>query len=195
MRHSVDDRAMKSTDADHVDLVLTGMSCAACAARIEKTLNTLEGVTATVNYATEKAAVDFDPGVTSAEDLRAAVESIGYGATLPGDGSDGDDQGDGDDERRRRALFRRLVVASVLGVPVLVLSMVPAAQFRNWQWVALVLATPVATWAALPFHRAALANARHAEATMDTLVSVGVLAAYGWSTVRSRSSPRLVTPA
>jgi Cu+-exporting ATPase len=172
---------MKSPVADHVDLELSGMSCAACAARIEKTLNTLDGVTATVNYATEKAAVDFDPGVTTVEDLRAAVESIGYGATVPGEGSDGDVERDGDDEGRRRALFRRLVVASVLGAPVLVLSMVPAAQFRNWQWVALVLATPVATWAALPFHRAALANARHAQASMDTLVSVGVLAAYGWS--------------
>jgi Cu+-exporting ATPase len=172
---------MKSPVADHVDLELSGMSCAACAARIEKTLNTLDGVTATVNYATEKAAVDFDPGVTTVEDLRAAVESIGYGATVPGDESDGDVERDGDDEGRRRGLFRRLVVASVLGAPVLVLSMVPAAQFRNWQWVALVLATPVATWAAFPFHRAALANARHAQATMDTLVSVGVLAAYGWS--------------
>jgi Cu+-exporting ATPase len=172
---------MKSAVADHVDLELIGMSCAACAARIEKTLNTLDGVTATVNYATEKAAVDFDPGVTSVEDLRAAVESIGYGATVPSGASRGDDQSDGDSERRRHALLRRLVVASVLGLPVLVLSMVPAAQFRNWQWVALVLATPVATWAALPFHRAALAKARHAEASMDTLVSVGVLAAYGWS--------------
>jgi Cu+-exporting ATPase len=172
---------MKSPVADHVDLVLSGMSCAACAARIEKTLNTLDGVSATVNYATEKAAVDFDPGTTSPEDLRAAVESIGYGATLPSNSPAGDAASDDDDDQRRRALLRRLVVAAVLGVPVLVMSMVPAAQFRYWQWVALVLATPVATWAAMPFHRAALANARHGEASMDTLVSVGVLAAYGWS--------------
>ncbi|MEY2580769.1 MAG: P-type Cu+ transporter [Ilumatobacteraceae bacterium] len=172
---------MKSPTADHIDLVLTGMSCAACAARIEKTLNTLDGVTATVNYATEKAAVDFDPGTTSAENLRAAVEAIGYGVALPSVSSDGDAADDNNDERRRRALLRRLVVASVLGLPVLVMSMVPGVQFRYWQWVVLALATPVATWSAIPFHRAALANARHAEASMDTLVSVGVLAAYGWS--------------
>jgi Cu+-exporting ATPase len=172
---------MKSPVADHVDLVLTGMSCAACAARIEKTLNTLDGVSATVNYATEKAAVDFDSGTTSPEELRAAIESIGYGAALPSSSSAGDAEREDDDERRRRALLRRLLLAAVLGAPVLVMSMVPAAQFRYWQWVALVLATPVATWAAMPFHRAALANARHAEASMDTLVSVGVLAAYGWS--------------
>jgi P-type Cu+ transporter len=168
-----------SLTAEHVDLSLTGMSCAACAARIEKTLNTLDGVTATVNYATEKAAVDFDPTVVSTDDMRIAVESIGYGAAVPTAAAP--DASDEEADRVRRALLRRLGVAIVLGVPVLVLSMVPAAQFRNWQWVALVLATPVATWAAAPFHRSALKNVRHAQATMDTLVSVGVLAAFGWS--------------
>jgi len=169
-----------TTTAEHVDLSLTGMTCAACAARIEKKLNRLDGVTASVNYATERAAVEFDPNVVSTGDLLSAVESIGYGATLPRDGTNEADNDDADD-RRRRSLLRRLVASTVLGVPVLVMSMVPAAQFRNWQWVALVLATPVATWAAAPFHRVAWRNAVQAEASMDTLVSVGVLAAYGWS--------------
>ena len=168
------------TKSEHVDLTLTGMTCAACAARIEKKLNTLDGVTATVNFATEKAAVAFDPSVQSTDDLLAAVESIGYGAELPARTADYTEQDDADD-RRRRALLRRLIVATVLGLPVLVISMVPAVQFRGWQWAAFALATPVATWAAAPFHRAALKNLRQAEASMDTLVSVGVLAAYGWS--------------
>ena len=128
----------------------------------------------------ERATVDFDPSVVSTDDLRNAVESIGYGAELPTASGRGDG-GDEEAERVRRGLLRRLVVATVLGAPVLLMSMVPAAQFHNWQWVALALATPVATWAAAPFHRTAWKNARHAEATMDTLVSVGVLAAYGWS--------------
>ncbi len=168
-----------TSTTDHVDLTLTGMTCAACAARIEKKLNRLEGVEATVNYATERATIAFDPAVVSTDEMRAAVESIGYGAEFPTAGSPDDDEAD---ERRRQSLLRRLIVAAGLGVPVLVLSMVPAAQFRNWQWVAFILATPVATWAAAPFHRAAWKNARQAEASMDTLVSVGVLAAYGWST-------------
>jgi P-type Cu+ transporter len=170
---------MNATSTDeHVDLALTGMSCAACAARIEKTLNGLDGVVATVNFATEKASVAFDPDVVSPDDLRQAVESIGYGAEVPAPGGEDDDA----DQQRRQVLLRRLVVAVVLAGPVLVMSMVPGAQFRGWQWVALVLSTPVAIWAAAPFHRAAWKNARQAEASMDTLVSVGVLAAYGWST-------------
>ena len=168
-----------TSTAEHVDLTLTGMSCAACAARIEKTLNKLDGVDATVNFATEKASVAFDPALASTGDLLVAVESVGYGAQLPTAAHAGGD--DDEDDRRRRLLLRRLIVAVVLGGPVLVLSMVPAAQFRGWQWVALVLATPVALWAAAPFHRGAWKNIRQAEATMDTLVSVGVLAAYGWS--------------
>jgi Cu+-exporting ATPase len=163
--------------AEHVDLALTGMTCGACAARIENTLNKLDGVDATVNFATERASVAFNPAAVSTDDLRAAVESIGYGAELPTAVRDHDE-----DERCRRGLQRRLIVAIALGVPVLLMSMVPAAQFRNWQWVALLLATPVATWAAAPFHLAAWKNARQAEASMDTLVSVGVLAAYAWST-------------
>jgi P-type Cu+ transporter len=168
-----------TTTAEHVDLALTGMTCAACAARIEKTLNSLDGVQATVNFATEKASVAFDASVVSTDDMRSAVESIGYGAELPTASAAEDDDAD---DRRRRSLLRRLVVAVVLGFPVLLMSMLPALQFRNWQWVAFVLATPVATWAAAPFHRAAWRNALQAEASMDTLVSIGVLAAYGWST-------------
>ncbi|HEX3088675.1 MAG TPA: heavy metal translocating P-type ATPase, partial [Ilumatobacteraceae bacterium] len=168
------------TTAEHVDLALTGMTCAGCASRIEKTLNGLDGVNATVNLATEKASVAFDPDVVSTDELVAAVESIGYSARLPATSGSTDD--DAEAERDRRRLLQRLVVSVVLGVPVLVMSMVPALQFTNWQWVAFVLATPVATWAAFPFHRTAWKNARMAEASMDTLVSVGVLAAYGWST-------------
>jgi P-type Cu+ transporter len=165
---------------EHVDLALTGMTCAGCASRIEKSLNQIDGVNATVNLATEKASVAFDPDVVSTDELVSAVESIGYGATLPA--AAGTTENDEEDERRRRLLLSRLVVSVALGVPVLVMSMIPSAQFQKWQWVALVLATPVATWAAYPFHRTAWKNLRHADATMDTLVSVGVLAAFGWST-------------
>ena len=163
---------------EHLDLELTGMTCAACANRIEKKLNRLDGVTATVNYATEKANVSFAAGAVSAEALIATVESIGYGAALPAPA--GDDRPDAA-AARLQELRRRLVVAIALGLPVLLLSMVPALQFRGWQWVALVLATPVAAWSAWPFHVTAWKNLRQAEASMDTLVSVGVLASYGWS--------------
>ena len=165
-------------EVDHVDLTLTGMTCAACANRIEKKLNKLDGVTATVNYATEKANVSFDPAAVSTEQLVHAVESIGYGATVP---SPDVDAGPDPAEARIADLWRRLVVAAVLGVPVLVLSMASALQFRGWQWVALVLATPVAMWSAWPFHKAAWRNAQQAAASMDTLVSVGVIASYGYS--------------
>ena len=169
---------------EHVDLAVTGMTCAACALRIEKKLNKLEGVTATVNYATEKATVAFDSTLVEPADLVTTVESIGYGATLPLQHAAGAAAGDEDDpaEQRVRDLRQRLIVATVLGTPVLLLSMIPALQFRNWQWLAFALAAPVATWAAWPFHRTAWKNARYAEASMDTLVSIGVIAAFGWST-------------
>jgi Cu+-exporting ATPase len=165
---------------DQLDLEVTGMTCAACANRIERRLNKIDGVQASVNYATETARVEFDPALVVPTDLVAAVESIGYGAVLPepaGAVAAPDEQPDTHDP-----LLQRLVVAAVLGLPVLLLSMVPALQFRNWQWLAFALASPVATWAAWPFHRAAWKNLRHAEATMDTLVSLGVAAAYLWST-------------
>ncbi|MGB8862263.1 MAG: heavy metal translocating P-type ATPase [Ilumatobacteraceae bacterium] len=177
---------IEPTTLTHVDLELTGMTCAACANRIEKKLNKLEGVTATVNYATEKANVVFQPGVTTPDVLIATVESIGYGAAVPA--AMGDDRAD-PALARIADLRRRLVVAVALGLPVLLVSMVPALQFRGWQWVALVLATPVAAWSALPFHVAAVKNLRQAEASMDTLVSVGVFASYGWSLYALLATP------
>ncbi|MEI8238711.1 MAG: cation-translocating P-type ATPase, partial [Actinomycetota bacterium] len=165
-------------DLSRVDLALTGMTCAACASRIEKKLNRLDGVTATVNYATEKATVTFDPSKVAPDRLVETVESIGYGALLPTQvQADGPDPAD----VRIADLWRRLVVAAVLGVPVLLLSMISALQFSGWQWLALVLATPVTLWSAWPFHHAAWRNLQQAEASMDTLVSVGVIASYGWS--------------
>jgi Cu+-exporting ATPase len=150
------------------------MTCASCAARIEKKLNKLDGVTATVNLATETARVSFPDGLTVA-DLIAVVERTGYTAALPAPPEEGAGQ------EGSAAPRRRLIVSLVLAVPVIVLAMVPAVQFPAWQWVSLALATPVATWGAWPFHRAAAVNARHGTATMDTLVSVGVAAAYLWS--------------
>ncbi len=163
-------------DTRRLDLPITGMTCAACAARVEKSLNRLEGVDASVNYATETASVRFDPGRADAGAMIAAVEKAGYGARLASDD-------EADPAAALRAARRRLWVSIALGVPVAVLSMVPAAQFRGWQWVALVLATPVATWGAWPFHRAAVRNARHGAVTMDTLISIGVAAAWAWSVV------------
>ena len=158
------------------DLVIGGMTCASCAARVEKKLNKLDGVSATVNLATETARVSFPDAVTVA-DLIAVVERTGYTAKLPAPVSARAAASPGDSSAPRR----RLVASLALAVPVMVLAMVPAAQFPAWQWVSLALATPVATWGAWPFHRAAAVNARHGAATMDTLVSVGVAAAYLWS--------------
>lgn len=164
-----------------VELDITGMTCASCANRIERKLGKLPGVTATVNYATEKAQVQVAAdGTADPEALIAAVESAGYGATVPAPPAAADAD-PAVDEDPTGPLRRRLIVSAVLAVPVVVLSMVPALQFPNWQWLALTLAAPVAVWGALPFHRAAWVNARHGAATMDTLVSVGVLAAFGWS--------------
>lgn len=164
-----------------VELDITGMTCASCANRIERKLGKLPGVTATVNYATEKAQVQVAAdGTADPEALIAAVESAGYGATVPAPPAAADADPAVEDDPTG-PLRRRLVVSVVLAVPVVVLSMVPALQFPNWQWLALTLAAPVAVWGALPFHRAAWVNARHGAATMDTLVSVGVLAAFGWS--------------
>ena len=165
-----------ATDQHEITLTIGGMSCASCAARVEKRLNAVHGVTATVNFATEQASVAF-PDAVSPDDLVAAVEETGYTATLPR--SDEQAAPTGSDEAARWR--RRLVLSAVLTVPVVLLSMVPALQFDYWQWVALALATPVVTWGAWPFHRAALANLRHRAATMDTLISVGVAAAYLWS--------------
>ncbi|MEA2210017.1 MAG: P-type Cu+ transporter, partial [Solirubrobacteraceae bacterium] len=156
-----------------LDLPIDGMSCAACASRVERSLNGLDGVEATVNYATERASVHFDATRVGPRELVAAVAAAGYGARLPGEQAFA--------AERAQALRRRLVFAALASVPVLAMAMVPALQFDYWQWLSLALTTPVVLWAGLPFHRAALKNLRHRAATMDTLVSVGTLAAWGWS--------------
>jgi Cu+-exporting ATPase len=159
----------------HLELPITGMTCASCASRVERRLNRLDGVTATVNYATERATVDFDPDAVAPEQLVEAVEAAGYEAALP------DPQPEAAAQPEPDPLLRRLVVSALLSLPLLPISMIPALQFDNWQWLALNLATPVVLWGAWPLHRAAWANLRHGAATMDTLVSVGVLAAWLWS--------------
>ena len=165
-----------------VALDIAGMTCASCAARITKRLNKLDGVEASVNYATEQATVTFTDD-TSVDDLVAQVEAIGYAATVPGPAptsTTADDAPTADDPKVR-ALRNRLIGATVLGVPVLLLSMINTLQFTNWQWLSLALSGPVVLWAGWPFHRAAWMNLRHSAATMDTLISVGTLAAFGWS--------------
>jgi Cu+-exporting ATPase len=154
-----------------IELQVGGMTCAACANRIEKKLNRIDGVSATVNYATEKARATVPESVT-AGDLIAVVEKTGYTASTPASAS----SAPGNDPFRTR-----LIVSAVLSVPVVVLAMVPAWQFTYWQWLSLVLAAPVVAYGGLPFHRAAVLNLRHGAATMDTLVSLGTLAAFGWS--------------
>ncbi|WP_459969480.1 heavy metal translocating P-type ATPase [Nocardioides pyridinolyticus] len=153
------------------------MTCASCANRIERKLNKVPGVTASVNYATEKAWVTFEDSVTT-DDLIATVESAGYGARLPAAAAEPAEPGE---DPELRAMRQRLLVSAVLTVPVVLLAMVPAWQFDHWQWLSLTLAAPVVVWGAWPFHRAAWTNLRHGSATMDTLVSMGVLAAFGWS--------------
>src|SRR6516162_10283932 len=168
---------------EHVELPITGMTCASCAARIERKLNKLDGVTATVNYATERATVEFDPYLTPAEDLLGAVKAAGYQAVLPAaEPERGGPHGDRDlPDDGTAALRQRLIVSAALSLPVLLMAMIPAVQFDNWQWLSLTLASPVVVWGAWPFHRAAWENAKHGVATMDTLISVGVLAAWLWS--------------
>jgi Cu+-exporting ATPase len=160
---------------ERVRLDLEGMTCASCATRIEKKLNKLEGVEATVNYASDQAAVTFDPGLVTVDDLLATVEAAGYHACLEDAGASGRDD--------VAPVRRRLLLAAVLSAPLVVISMVMPLQFAGWEWVALALSTPVVLWAGWPFHRAAAVNARHGAASMDTLVSVGTLAAWGWSTI------------
>ena len=171
------------TTAIRVELSLGGMTCASCAARIEKRLNKLDGVEATVNYALERAAVTFEPTV-STDDLVAAVEAIGYRAAIVGTAPASPGSEDSEDSEQARALhglWMRLSISALLTLPVFVLAMVPALQFDSWQWLSLALAGPVVIWGGWPFHRAAWLNLRHAAATMDTLISLGTLAALAWS--------------
>jgi len=177
-----------------VDLPIGGMTCASCAMRIEKNLNRVDGVQATVNYATERATVEFDPSRVAPARLVEVVEETGYRTAVPAaaGGEDAHD-GTGAGEREHGAhdheygdlgvLRTRLIISSVLALPVLLLSMVPALQFDGWQWVALGLATPVVFYGGWPFHRATWINLRHRAVTMDTLISIGTLAAWLWSVV------------
>ncbi|WP_405840251.1 heavy metal translocating P-type ATPase [Streptomyces sp. NBC_01518] len=164
--------------AAEVELLIGGMTCASCAARVEKKLNRMDGVSATVNYATEKAKVSYPAGIQVA-DLIATVVKTGYTAEEPAPPEPETETREADPELA--SLRERLTVSALLAAPVVLLSMIPALQFDNWQWLALTLAAPVVVWGGLPFHRAAFTNARHGAATMDTLVSVGTLAAFGWS--------------
>jgi Cu+-exporting ATPase len=185
---------------DRIELDIDGMTCASCAARVEKQLNTLDGVSALVNFATERASVEVD-GVDAVDRdaLIRAVESIGYHAQVHvPPGSTTHDHASKLDRFELESLRRRLVVCAVLAVPVLAMSMIPALQFRNWPWVALVLTVPVVTWGAWPFHRATLVNLRHGATTMDTLVSIGIVAAFGTSVwnlfVGDAADPNMANP-
>ncbi|WP_367138389.1 MULTISPECIES: heavy metal translocating P-type ATPase [Streptomyces] len=170
------------TGTAEVELAIGGMTCASCAARIEKKLNRMEGVEATVNYATEKAKVVYGGGV-AVDDLIATVVATGYTAEPPAPPAAAAPAGQpaAPEGGELRTLRQRLVTAVALAVPVILLAMVPALQFTYWQWLSLTLTAPVVTYAAWPFHRAAVTNARHGAATMDTLISVGVSAAFLWS--------------
>ncbi|MEV8329890.1 heavy metal translocating P-type ATPase [Streptomyces niveus] len=175
-----------ATAAVDVELAIGGMTCASCAARIEKKLNRMDGVEATVNYATEKAKVSYRGEAVSVGDLIATVEATGYTAAEPppprpagGEVSSRSAEEQADDELR--PLRQRLITAVALSVPVIAMAMIPALQIEYWQWLSLTLAAPVVTYAAWPFHRAAWKNARHGAATMDTLISVGTSAAFLWS--------------
>ncbi|NMM88000.1 copper-translocating P-type ATPase [Rhodococcus sp. SRB_17] len=171
------------TAVDSVELAITGMTCASCAARIEKKLNKIDGVTATVNYATEKAKVTY-PDTVSTDELLATVANAGYSAALPKPRTSAasvDEDTETTQDRDLRELRNRLIVSTVLSVPVIAMAMIPAIQFTNWQWLSLTLAAPVIVWAALPFHRAAWVNLRHGAATMDTLISLGTISAFLWS--------------
>jgi Cu+-exporting ATPase len=194
---------------DRVDLDIDGMTCSSCAARVEKQLNKIDGVRASVNFATERASVEVDGGDDLDPDaLIRAVESIGYHATVhqpihPRAPDAGDVGGHRDHmgspaRAELESLRQRLVVCAVLATPVLLLSMIPALQFRNWQWLALMLTFPIVTWGAWPFHRATLVNLRHRATTMDTLVSIGIVAAFGTSVwnlfVGDAAEPGMASP-
>ncbi|NBE53929.1 heavy metal translocating P-type ATPase [Streptomyces boluensis] len=194
MSDTATEHPISAVEGSEVELAIGGMTCASCSSRIERKLNRLEGVTASVNLATEKARVSYGDGV-AVDTLIATVEKLGYTAeeivppppeplvaSTPSAGAGPDASGgSGTGESEVDALRRRLLVSAVLALPVVLMAMVPALQFDNWQWLSLTLAAPVVVWGGLPFHRAAWTNARHAAATMDTLVSVGTLAAFGWS--------------
>ena len=166
-----------TTLTERLELPITGMTCASCANRIERKLNKLDGVTATVNYATETAYVEYADGL-GVEQVIAAIAAAGYQAALPTAKAESDEPAEQDPTARLR---NRLIISALLSVPVLLISMISSLQFDNWQWLSLQFATPVVLWGAWPFHRAAWTNLKHATATMDTLISVGTLSAWLWS--------------
>jgi Cu+-exporting ATPase len=179
---------MAATDTTKLDLPVQGMTCASCANRIERKLNKLEGVEATVNFATQHASVSYDPTAVAPDELLGAVEAAGYEAKLPTPPADqaeavAEDEEEREAEAELRDLRTRLVVAAVLSLPILLVAMIPPLQFDYWQWLSLQLATPVVLWAGWPFHRVAWRNLKHGVASMDTLISLGTLAALGWSAV------------
>jgi Cu+-exporting ATPase len=166
---------------EHLDLPIVGMTCASCASRVEQRLNRLDGVRASVNYATERASVDYAPDKLTPSELVATIEQAGYTATLPSRL-----RSDGDARPARRPgtpLRLRLIFSAAASLPLVLLGMIPALQFDNWQWLSLQLATPVLVWAGWPFHRAAWSNLRHGSASMDTLISIGTIAAWTWSVI------------
>ena len=171
-------QAVKNPPEERLDLPIEGMTCSSCAGRVEKRLNELDGVEATVNFATERATVSFDPARVAPEDLVGAVEDVGYAASLPKADGEVDEAPEADPTEELR---RRLIFSAVLSLPVLLMAMIEPLQFENWQWLSLQLATPVVLWAGWPFHKAAWQNLKHGAATMDTLISLGTLAALGWS--------------
>jgi P-type Cu+ transporter len=171
-------QAVAAENAERLELPIEGMTCSSCAGRVEKSLNKLEGVEATVNFATERASVSFDPARVAPEQLVEAVEGVGYEASLPAPETEEDAAAAADPTEPLR---RRLIFSAVLSLPVLLISMIEPLQFENWQWLVLQLATPVVLWGGWPFHKAAWQNLRHGAATMDTLISLGTLAALGWS--------------
>jgi P-type Cu+ transporter len=163
---------------ERLELPIEGMTCSSCAGRVEKSLNKLDGVEATVNFATERATVEFDPERVGPEQLLGAVEEVGYSASLPA--ADGE-EGEAIEADPTADLRRRLIFAAAFSLPVLLLAMIEPLQFENWQWLSLQLAAPVVLWAGWPFHKAAWQNLRHGAVTMDTLISLGTLSALGWS--------------
>jgi Cu+-exporting ATPase len=171
-------RKERPATEERLELPVEGMTCSSCAGRVEKSLNRLEGVEATVNYATERASVSFDPERVAPEDLLGAVEEVGYSASLPAAKGGESDEPEADPTADLR---RRLAFSAALSLPVLLLAMIEPLQFENWQWLSLQLATPVVLWAGWPFHQAAWRNLRYGAVTMDTLISLGTLAALGWS--------------
>jgi P-type Cu+ transporter len=171
-------QAVGDEKGERLELPIEGMTCSSCAGRVEKSLNRIEGVEATVNFATERASVCFDPERVAPEALVGAVEEVGYSASLPSPEGEKSEAAEADPTEDLR---RRLIFAAALSLPVLLLAMIEPLQFENWQWLSLQLATPVVLWAGWPFHQAAWQNLRHGAVTMDTLISLGTLAALGWS--------------